>query len=758
VQPLFKAEALQGVVERITFYNEENGYTVAKITPDKRIPDAEARDGTVAVVGIMPELGSGETVRFTGYWIDDSKYGKQFRAETTTPILPTTEVGIVNYLSSGIVKGIGERTAQRIVDHFGAKTLDILDSDPDKLKNVPGLKKELAEKLSRAWLENQSVRQAMIFLQGYGVSSKMAARIYKHYGFGTVDQVKDNPYTLADEVNGIGFVRADDIARKMGTPVADPNRLRAGLHYTLNQLAREGHVYAPRPHLLQSAVEILKLEANQTTESPFDAPSPVVSQIAPLPTRITLDTLLAGEIVRHNLVADVTVQPGDEAIYLPLYHQAETEAAENLRALAQGSSPIRAKAGETNLNKLIAKLAAHSSVTLTTQQTGAVQAALLQKVSVLTGGPGTGKTTTLRMVIEALQELKFVFALASPTGRAAKRLSEATGQTAMTIHRLLGYLPGEGFDHDEDNPLKVDMLVVDESSMIDLLLFNDLLRALKPAAHLLLVGDVDQLPSVGAGNVLRDVIDSGVAHVTRLDAIFRQSEDSQIISNAHRINHGQVPLTDNKSKDFFLFTVDEPADAADMVVDIVTNRLPTKFGLNPIDDVQVIAPMYRGAIGVHALNERLQKALNGNERHFSKQLGGKLFRVGDKVMQTRNNYDKEVFNGDNGRIYAFDTEENQIEVMIDGRPIYYDFSEAGEELIHAYCISTHRSQGSEYPCIVMPIMTQHYMMLQRNLLYTAVTRAKQIVVLVGSRKAIHMAVQNNKVAARYSGLLARLRE
>jgi exodeoxyribonuclease V alpha subunit len=747
-QPLFRTETLSGTIERITFYNEENGYTVAKIKPDTRVYDAEARDGTVAVVGIMPELGTGEQVRFTGFWIEDSKYGKQFRAETCTPILPTTETGIVNYLSSGIVKGIGERTAQKIVDHFGAKTLDILDQEPEKLKDVPGLKRDLAERLARAWVENQGARQAMIFLQGYGVSAKMATRIYKHYGFTTVDQVKGNPYTLADEVNGIGFMRADDIARKMGTPTDSPHRMRAGLHYALNQLARDGHVYATRPQLLKATTEMLKLD---------DGAPPDAMEIAPMPTTKTLDSLLTSEIAKGNIVRDDRVYPGEEAMYLPLYHDAEVGAAENLRALASAHSKIAEAAEKLEWVTFLPQIAARGDVSLSQQQQGAVRAALQQPVSVLTGGPGTGKTTTLKMVIEALSDMKFVFALASPTGRAAKRLSEATGEQAMTIHRLLGYIPGEGFDQDEDNPLKVDMLVVDEASMIDLLLFNDLLRALRPGTHLLLVGDADQLPSVGAGNVLRDVIDSGIAHVTRLDAIFRQSEDSQIIANAHRINHGSAPTMDNRSKDFFFFGAEEPDEAGALLVDIVVNRLPSKFGLDPLNDVQVIAPMYRGAVGVHALNEQLQARLNGDRRMAQRQLGGKLFRVGDKVMQTKNNYDREVFNGDIGRIYAMDFDDNQIEVLIDGRYILYEFSEAAEELIHAYCISTHRSQGSEYPCIVMPIMTQHYMMLQRNLLYTAVTRAKQMVVLVGSRKAVFMAVKNNKVAARYSGLLARLK-
>jgi exodeoxyribonuclease V alpha subunit len=410
-----------------------------------------------------------------------------------------------------------------------------------------------------------------------------------------------------------------------------------------------------------------------------------------------------------------------------------------------------------NWNTFLKALAQKGEIKLTEQQQDAVKAALTTKVSVLTGGPGTGKTTTLRMVIEALNAKDLTFLLASPTGRAAKRLSEATDEPASTIHRLLEYSPTGFFSRDEDAPLDADMIIVDESSMIDIMLFYALLRAINPGTHVMLVGDVDQLPSVGAGNVLHDVIDSGIAHVTRLNVIFRQSEDSHIIVNAHRVNKGDAPIMDNsRTKDFFFFRENDPVKAAELVVDIVRNRLPNKFEVHPINDVQVIAPMYRGSAGVNNLNEILQQALNSDSHLAEKKLGGRIFRVGDKVMQTKNNYDKEVFNGDIGRVRGIDHNEGFMEVSIDGRIIIYDWNEA-DELIHAYCISTHRSQGSEYPVVVLPLMTQHYMMLQRNLLYTAITRAKKLVVLVGNPQAVHIAVGNNKVAERYSGLLARLK-
>jgi len=729
-------DTLTGTIERITFYNEENGYTVLKMTPDiKQQPGATARDGTVAVVGSMPELAPGESVEFSGSWINDPRWGLQFRAEMVKPVIPSSEEGIVNYLSSGLVKGIGPRTAQKIYDHFGEDTLTILERDPGRLDEVPGLKTDLAKKLITAWAENQAVRQTMIFLQGYGISSRMAVRIHNEYGTETVQKVKDDPYRLADEVFGIGFIKADVIAQNMGVSKEAPNRMRAGLYYALNKLAGEGHTYAPRQLLIDTAVELLKFE-NTTL----------------------LDFVLEHEIKVGELYSE-PIKPPDglpvQAIYLPPYYHSEKGAAKLLRAIADSPSSLAGAWKTVKWDNFLAELARKNAVSLTEQQQGAVKAALTSKLSVLTGGPGTGKTTTLQMVINALAWAKRGFKLASPTGRAAKRLSEATGYAASTIHRMLGYAPDGGFLIDEDEPLDVDMVIVDEASMLDLVLFYNLLKAIRPHTHLMLVGDVDQLPSVGAGNVLRDVIESGLAHVTRLDTIFRQSEDSLIVVNAHRVNHGEAPHIHNNSSDFFFFRQEDPVAAAELVVDIVQNRLPSKFGIDPLDDVQVIAPMYRGPAGVNALNEALQMALNGDRRLAEKRIAGRLFRAGDKVMQIKNNYEKEVFNGDIGRIHGIDPDDNLLEVIMDGRYIFYDFTEA-EELTHAYCISTHRSQGGEYPIVVIPLLTQHYMMLQRNLLYTAITRAKQTCVLVGTPKAIHMAVSNNKVAERYSGLLARL--
>lgn len=737
-------DRITGTVERITYHNPENNYSVVKIIPDKRIPDAQARDNTVTIVGVMPEVGVGETLELHGQWIVDAKYGKQFRVERMTPIQPTSLEGIRRYLASGIVRGIGEATAAKITDHFGLATLDILNNEPHRLHEVMGLKASLIPKLIQAWEDNVGVRNTMIYLQQYNVSPRMATRIYEYYGSQTVETVKKNPYLLADDVFGIGFLKADQVALRMGLERDSSERIRAGLTYALNELAREGHTCAPRAELIEKTCELLRVDAELTPR---------------------ISAILDAQLLSGDLIADQLPGEADEpitVIYLPGYYTAEQRSAELLRATSRIPSKIMNERKKTNWQKTLAELARSNAVELTDHQQSAVQAALTHKVSVLTGGPGTGKTTTLRMVIAALVKWKYTFALASPTGRAAKRLQETTGYDAFTIHRLLGYTPQEGFAYNEDQPLDVDFLIVDESSMIDLMLFYSLLKALKPETHLMLVGDVDQLPSVGAGNVLSDVIASGIAHVTRLRTIFRQNESSHIVLNAHRINNGEPPLMDNQSEDFFFFTSGEaddlPAWTAEMVIDVVQNRLPQKFpDLDPIHDIQVIAPMYRGMAGVDALNSALQARLNSDTRRAEKRISGRLFKVGDKVMQTRNNYEREVFNGDIGFVHAIDFNENLLEIVFDNRYVFYDFTEA-EELIHAYCISTHRSQGSEYPVVVMPVLTQHYMMLQRNLLYTAITRAKRVVVMIGDRRAVYMAVNNNRVSRRYSGLLPRLRE
>jgi len=732
------SEQIAGIIERVTYHDEDSGYTVLKIMPQERQPDAEARDGTVTVVGNMPTLSKGESAHFAGEWVDSPRYGRQFRARQASPRPPHTARGIINFLSSGIVKGIGPRTAEKIVNHLGEQTITIIDTEPERIHNVPGLKKELAENLVTAWAQNRAMRDTLIYLQGIGISAKIARRIWKEYAGDTQRILENNPYKLADDVFQVGFRKADHIAMNIGLQASDPHRLQAGLHFALNELARAGHSYAPRAQLLEKAQELLDVD-----------------------NAAALETALQAQLHTELLIAEVL--PGSpeqepiHAVYLPRFFCAEQAASQQLQAIATSSSPLMRAHKNKNWQRFLHELSQRNHMSLSAQQQGAVRTALTQKVTVLTGGPGTGKTTTLQMLIHALKAGGMSFQLASPTGRAAKRLSEATGEDARTIHRLLGYSPqAGGFAYDAENPLSTDILVIDEASMLDLLLFHSLLQALPIEAHLLLVGDVDQLPSVGAGNVLRDVIGSGVAKVIRLEQIFRQDSQSQIVGNAHRINQGLPPITDNRGSDFFFFHVQEPDAAADMLVDIVQRRIPERWAFDPLEDIQVLAPMNRGITGVHRLNHLLQERLNGSGNVARLVLRNREFRVGDKIMQTRNNYDKEVFNGDIGFITRIDPIDQALTVQMGGRLHSYEASEL-EDLRLAYCISTHRSQGSEYPVVVMPILTQHYLMLQRNLLYTAITRAKRLVVLVGTRQALHIAVANNNIAARYSGLLARLR-
>ncbi|MBX3066959.1 MAG: ATP-dependent RecD-like DNA helicase [Anaerolineae bacterium] len=728
-------ETLEGVIERVTYYSDETGYSVLRIKPNKpRFNFTAAKDGTLTVVGTLPELQPGESVRFTGTWVNHREHGKQFQANKVEQMLPATVEGLRRYLGSGMIKGVGPVTAKRIVDHFGLHTLDMLDRSPEQLRDVEGIGQKRAEWIIRGWQDQKQIKEIMLFLQSHNVSTAIAVKIFKAYGDESINQVQRDPYRLAREIHGIGFKTADQIARNLGLPTDSAVRVNAGVLFALSELTEDGNVYSLRSQIVEQAAELLGLPAEQC--------------------EVAIERLYSNHDIHIEGIPDENGQML-EALYIPaMYHSEKGVATRIMGMIGLGMTRLR-RAREIDWSAFFSRLEREDKITLTEQQQDAVRAALTHKISVLTGGPGTGKTTTLRAVIRALESIEARYALASPTGRAAKRLSEATSRPAKTIHRLLGFSPGEGFLQNENNPLNVDMLIVDESSMLDLVLFYSVLRALSPETHLLLVGDVDQLPSVGAGDVLRDVIGSEVAHVTRLDTIFRQAGDSLIIANAHRINHGEIPDISNNGNDFFLFSEREPDAVIDLLVDIVQNRIPNRFGLNPLDDVQVMAPMKRGSLGIDALNERLQQTLNPAGRAAEKQFGGRILRVGDKVMQTRNNYEKEVYNGDIGRIHAIDFTDQTLQVVMDGRFIDYDWSET-DELMHAFAISVHRSQGSEYPAVVMPVVTQHYVMLQRNLLYTAVTRAKKLVVLVGTRWAIEKAINNDSESKRNSGLKWRL--
>jgi exodeoxyribonuclease V alpha subunit len=726
-------------VERITYYNEENGYSVIRL-------NAEGHLDLVTVVGHLPEVQPGESLRLEGRWTAHPKYGRQFEAEWCEQVLPATVEGMRAYLGSGMIKGVGPVTAKRIVQRFGADTLNVLEEEPNRLQEALGVGPRRAESLARAWEEQKHIRAVMMFLQSHGVSTNLAVKVYKTYGDDALQVVQQDPYSLARDIWGVGFKTADKVARNLGLPHDAPSRVQAGVAYALSQLADAGHVYAPEAELVADAATLLEVE-----------PSLIEGAIRALDAEevVHCDTLNYGSSdERGSRPAPLREE---HAVYLAPFYYGEIGVTNRLRDLLDDPASRLAAFRRVNWEALLAQITRNSTFELSVEQQRAVRKALTNKVTVLTGGPGTGKTVTLRTVIAALEAKRCRYALCAPTGRAAKRLTEATGRPSKTVHRLLEYSPKHGFQRNDQHPLGVDCLIVDEASMMDLLLTNRLLKAVDPAAHVLFVGDVDQLPSVGAGDTLRDIIASDRVEVVRLWEIFRQAADSGIVVNAHRINRGEFPVL-NEFDDFFFFSKEDPEAAAELLVDVVGRRVPDRFGLDALDEVQVMAPMYRGACGVSNLNEMLQRALNpASPRKAEKLLGGRVFRVGDKVMQLRNNYDKDVYNGDIGRVLGIDSLEQTLTVSIDDRPVVYDWAEL-DELVHAFAISVHKSQGSEYPAVVTPILTQHYLLLQRNLLYTAVTRAKQLVVLVGTRKAIWMGVKNDKISERHSGLSVRLQE
>ncbi len=735
-----------GVVERITYYNEENGYTVLRLRPDAKskgnIPGLNL-DGLLTAVGNMPELSPGEQVRLQGDYRTHPKHGLQFNIDRCEKLLPVTITGIERYLGSGMIKGIGPQLAKRIVKHFKQKTLEIIEKDPQQLKNVPGIGPERTTKIIEAWEEQRHVKEIMLFLHDHKVSTNLAVKIYKTYGDRSLEIVQENPYQLEQDIYGVGFKTADRIAQDLGLSSDHPSRIEAGIVYAINDAVNEGHVYVPIRKLTDRAAELLEID-NTLIESGLER---LVSAERIKKDTISYDT---NESIGSPKIKETSISLySDPIVYLTPFYYSEEGVAKLIQKLM--AYPVKPKQGQLKFN---------ATDQFSSEQQKALETVLVSPVSILTGGPGTGKTTCLKALIQHLENNQLRYALASPTGRAAKRLSEATSRPASTIHRLLGFTPGKGFQYHEKYPMKIDFLVVDEASMLDLLLTYSLLKAIRPGTQVLFVGDVDQLPSVGAGDVLRDIIASDQVPVLRLTKIFRQAEGSLIIKNAHRINHGQLPLfSHSKRGDFFLFPAEDAETAAEWVVDLVSTRIPEKFGLDPIDEIQVLTPLYRGLAGVDALNEQLQAKLNPfNPRKVESRLFGRVFREGDKVMQIRNNYDKEVFNGDIGRISQIDQIDQVLFVKMDQeREVRYDFCEA-DELVLAYAVSVHKSQGSEFPAVVMPILTQHYVMLQRNLIYTAVTRAMNLCVMVGNLKALHIAINNDKVSKRFSNLSNRIKE
>ena len=714
-------ERLRCVVERITYQNGENGYAVIKCR-------ANGYQDLVTVVGNMPEVHVGSVLNLGGFWKVDSKFGRQFSMTEFEETLPATAYGIEKYLGSGLVKGIGPKFAHQIVAKFGKDTLDIIEDDPDRLLEVYGIGKVRVERIKQSWQEQKEVKNIMLFLQGHDVSTSHATKIYKTYGDDSLKVVKENPYRLADDIWGIGFRTADTIAEKIGFGHDQYVRLRSGLLYALNQLADDGHCFAYKNMLLKEGAELLDVEPSSLKE--------------------VVEEMIRNEDVILETVGDSGDKDKDTAIYLPPFYFAETGVARRLNEIYGGEHQLSFR------NEGLAdRIQKRTSIQYDPVQLEAIQTAVTSKIMLLTGGPGTGKTTTTLGIITAYRESGAHILLAAPTGRAAKRLSEATGMEAKTIHRLLEVKPPEGYQRNAENPLEGDVLIVDECSMIDIMLMYNLLKAVPDTMTLILVGDVDQLPSVGAGNVLRDIIDSERYPVVCLTKIFRQAQQSRIILNAHRINQGRMPdLSNGKNSDFFFIEEEDPEKVPDRIVELVKTRLPKYYRVQP-SGIQVLTPMQRGVIGATNLNQVLQSTLNGNGDGLRR--GGYTFRARDKVMQIRNNYDKEVFNGDIGVVQEVDLEDRFLTVKFDDRVIHYDVTEL-DEIVLAYATTIHKSQGSEYPIVVIPVMMSHFVMLQRNLIYTGVTRAKKVLVLIGTKKALAYAVHNVTVSARNTFLKERI--
>lgn len=718
-------ETIYGYLERITFHNEENNFVVA------RLKEKGKKDLTT-VVGNLAGINPGESLKLSGRWVHNSKYGRQFLVERFETVVPATVNGIEKYLGSGLIKGIGPVMAKRIVKMFGLNTLEVIENNPEELSRVDGIGDKRIAMITKAWEEQKEIKEIMVFLQGHGVSAAYSAKIFKKYGSDSIKVVKENPYRMAADIHGIGFITADRIAQNMGI---DPNsvmRAEEGIIYVLNELTGEGHVYYPQGPLIDKTSSMLNVDK----EIVLEAMNGLVKS-----KRVIVEDLLEGG-------------NGEKAVFLTPFFLAEIGLARRLCALGEEPPAIRS----IDTEKAIAWLEDKLKTKLAEKQKKAVALAARSKVLIITGGPGTGKTTIIRAIIKIFRALGLKILLAAPTGRAAKRMQEATGHEARTIHRLLEYSPQKnGFQRDQDYPLEADVVIVDEASMIDIILMYHLVKAIPPRATLILVGDVNQLPSVGPGSVLRDIIDSGRFQVVTLTEIFRQARESRIVTNAHLINQGKFPdirrPPAGETIDFYFIKEEDPEKALDKILMLCKKNIPRRFGYDPVKDIQVLTPMHRGLLGVSTLNEKLQEVLNPNKEKIVR--GYKSFKINDKVMQVVNNYQKEVFNGDIGYITSILQEEQEIRVNFDGRIVAYDFSEL-DEIVLAYAVSIHKSQGSEYPAVIIPVMTQHYLLLQRNLIYTGITRGKKLVILIGSKRALAIAVRNDKPGKRYTMLKKRL--
>jgi len=725
-------ERIEGTLEKIRFYSEDSAYLVGSL---------RCREGKViTIVGHFPPMQEGENLLINGDWQTHPRYGKQFSVDQWERLLPATEKGLKKYLASGLIKGIGPVTAERIVDYFGLEALDIMEDQPGRLQEVEGIGARKAADILKSYRQYKDVQNVLVFLQGYGVSVSQAMRLYRRYGSQTIEQIKENPYRMAEDVFGIGFKTADKIARRLGMPKDAPERVQASITYTLSRAAEQGHVYLPREQLFEKIKDLLDISTDNLEQE-------------------YLEQQLRLLVEQRKLFCE-TLDHKEEAVYYAPFYQAEKGSAGLLLQLSEKAQPY----SPLEIEQALAK-AKHDNSHLTDEQLQVLHEAMHNGVLIVTGGPGTGKTTTIKAMLSTFKLIRQKVLLAAPTGRAAKRVTEATGQEAFTIHRLLEYSYSEGegfsFQRNEDNPVDARVVIIDEASMVDLLLMYNLVKALPPGCRLIMVGDVDQLPAVGAGNVLRDLIGSGAVRCFRLGYIFRQARESLIVVNAHRVNQGEMPYLNVKNKDFFFMNEEDPEQAAELIVQLCRERLPNYGPFDPLMDLQVLTPMRKTAAGVERLNTLLQQALNPSARDkieaYSK---GVAFRLGDKVMQIRNNYQKEVYNGDIGLITAIDKEEAELVVtfqdVLQPRPVVYDFTEL-DELVLSYAVSVHKSQGSEYPVIIMPVLTQHYILLQRNLLYTGITRARKLAVLVGTKKALAIAVRNNRAEERYTYLDGRLK-
>jgi len=714
---------IEGQIHKIKYSSDETGYSVLSM-------HINGYSNPVIAVGNVVSPSPGETLKISGKWSKHSRFGRQFKIESYTIIRPVSLKGIESFLGSGLIKGIGPKMAARIVNKFGKSSLEIIENSPEDLSKIDGVGTKRISMIKEAWDEQKNVRDLMMFLQTYGIGSGPAIRIFRRYGQGAISVLKNDPYKLASEVFGIGFRTADDIADKLGFSKISSVRLEAGVIFTLKQLAQEGHTCYPLANLTEKCNEILLTSSGVIQEA--------IENLA-----------MKGELlIEGSLDEPDESSKENDSVYLKKYYIAEKGITENLMRIDSAKRFFN----NINVEKAVKWVQNETNIHLAEKQILAVKTAVQSKLMIITGGPGTGKTTVINVIIRIFKELNAKILLTAPTGRAANRMSETTSHPAKTIHRALEYIPGHGgFRRNHENPLDTDVLIVDEASMIDTLLMNYLLQAVPDRAIVIMVGDINQLPSVGAGNVLREIIDSGKIQIIELNEIFRQAEGSNIILNAHRVNRGLMPELDNRNAqtDFYFIEQDTPERVLNIITELVTRRIPDRFGFDIFKDIQVISPMHKGTVGTENLNKTLQDAVNPSRSKLAK--GYKNFRINDKVMQTKNNYDKEVYNGDTGRIIDIDPEAQKVKILFDRKEADYEYIEM-DELTLAYAISVHKSQGSEYPAVILPLLTQHYILLQRNLIYTAITRGKKLVVVTGSRKAVEMGIKNDRISKRYTNL------